>query len=446
MIKEHCGVVAVKGEDSIRLAYESLKLLQHRGQESAGIAFIENGKVVLKKGLGLVEEALSPNILKIKSFASIGHVRYSTTGSGSMEEAQPYGNEDLALAFNGTITNYFIIDKFAKIDTEFIFNFIKNNNNIIEKLINFSKIADGSYSMVLLTKEGQIIGFRDPRGFRPLAIGFVDNNIIISSEDSVIRQLGGKDVRDIKPGEIVIINNNYDITSIKIPKKQLISTCAFEYIYFARPDTVIDGISVYKARVRIGEILAENHPAPADIVIPVPESGIPFAIGYSRKSGLPLEEGIVRTLTSKRSFIMPNNDKRKSIIDEKFGVVRSVVEGKRIVLIDDSMVRGNTLKTIITNLRNNGAVEIHVRIGSPMIRYPCFMGIDFPTRNELIAYNRNEKEIARLIGADSVEYITLKELIEGIGRSDLCLACFSGNYPLNNKYDLEVLEKVFGRW
>ncbi|MEM0373481.1 MAG: amidophosphoribosyltransferase [Sulfolobaceae archaeon] len=446
MIREHCGVVAVRGKDAVKIAYEALKLLQHRGQESAGIAFVKRGKIYIEKGLGLVEEALRESIVNEESEAAIGHVRYSTTGQSSIVEAQPISSNELALAFNGNITNYFELDIEAKTDTEFILHFLESRKekSIISRLIEFSKVSDGSFSIVILTREGEIIGFRDPRGFRPLSVGKVGNSIIIASEDSVIRQLGGEEVRDVLPGEILMIKGN-DMLSIRVKSSYSISTCAFEYIYFSRPDTKIDGISVYLARVRLGEILAENHPANADIVTYVPDSSRPIAIGFSRKSKLPLEEAIFKTFISKRSFIMPNQDKRLSMIEEKFGIVADVVYDKRIVLIDDSIVRGNTLRKIIARLRDAGAKEIHVRIGSPMIRYPCYMGIDFPTRHELIAYNRNEKEIANILGADSLEYLTIDELIKGIGRKDLCLACFSGNYPLSKSYDISLLESVFSR-
>jgi len=447
IIREHCGVVAVRGKDAVRLAYEALKLLQHRGQESAGIAYVKRGKIYVEKGLGFVEEALKEEILNVYSEAAIGHVRYSTTGKSSILEAQPLVSNELALAFNGNITNYFELDNEAKIDTESILHFLesKSEKSIISRLIEFSDIADGSYSLVILVRDGSIIAFRDPRGFRPLSIGKIEDNIVVASEDSVIRQLGGKEVRDVLPGEIIIVNDKNEMFSIKVKKEVKVSTCAFEYIYFSRPDSKIDGISVYSARVRLGEILAEYHPAKGDIVTYVPDSSRAIAIGFSRKSGIPLEDVIFKTIVSKRSFIMPNQDKRLSVIEEKFGIIEDVVHDKRVILIDDSIVRGNTLKKIISKLRSAGAKEIHIRIGSPMIRYPCYMGIDFPTRGELIAHNRGEKEIAEILGADSLEYLTVEELVKGIGRKDLCLACFNGNYPLSKSYDLSFLESVFGK-
>ena len=439
-IREHCGIVGIytTNERSSLFVYETLKLLQHRGQESAGITYLKDGKLVTMKGLGLVEEALDSRILQNSNLA-IGHVRYSTTGKGSLDEAQPMSNGTISIAFNGTITNYFKYG--TSTDTEFILKTMSEAKDVKEGIRKLVDLADGAYSIVILTNKGELIGFRDPKGFRPLVLGKLDDGYILASEDSAIRQLGGKPLRDVKPGEMIYIKDG-EIES-EIIYKDSITFCSFEYIYFARSDSVIDGVSVYDARVRLGEILALNHGANADVVIPVPESSIPIAIGFSRKSGIPLEYGLVRTLIAKRSFIMPTQDKRNSVIEEKFGVVKSVVDGKRVVIIDDSIVRGNTMRKIVKMIRDNGAREVHVRIGSPKIKYPCYMGIDFPSVKELIANGKNEEEIAKYIGADSLEYLTIEEMIKAIGRKDLCHACFSGLYPLKYSYNLQELEPVF---
>jgi len=439
-INEHCGIVGIytTSEKSPFLSYEALKFLQHRGQESAGITYLKDGKLVTMKGLGLVEEALDPRILQNSKLA-IGHVRYSTTGKGTLDEAQPMSNGNIAIAFNGTITNYFKYN--ITTDTEFIIKTISSAKDVREGIRKLVDLADGAYSIVVLTTKGELIGFRDPKGFRPLVLGKLDDGYILASEDSAIRQLGGKPLRDVKPGELIYIKDG-EIES-EILFRDNVSFCSFEYIYFARSDSVIDGISVYEARVKLGEILAENHGVEADVVIPVPESSIPIAIGFSRKSGIPLEYGLIRTLTAKRSFIMPTQDKRNSVIEEKFGVVKSVIEGKRVVIIDDSIVRGNTMKRIVKMIRDNGAKEVHVRIGSPMIKYPCYMGIDFPSAKELIANGKSEEEIAKYIGADSLEYLTVEEMIKAIGRKDLCHACFSGLYPLKYSYNSRELEFAF---
>ncbi|BFI73944.1 amidophosphoribosyltransferase [Sulfurisphaera ohwakuensis] len=437
-VKEHCGIVGVYADNSPMISYESLKLLQHRGQESAGITYRKDGSLVTMKGLGLVEEALDPRLLP-NAKLSIGHVRYSTTGKGSLDEAQPLSNGKIGIAFNGTITNYF---KFGtSTDTEFILKVLSEAPNIKEGIRRLVDLADGAYSLVVLTNDGELIGFRDPKGFRPLVLGKINNGYIIASEDSVIRQLGGKPLRDVKPGEMIYIKDG-EIES-EVISRDRVSFCSFEYIYFARPDSIIDGVSVYNSRIKLGEILAENHGVDADVVIPVPESSIPIAIGFSRKSKIPMEYGLIRTLVAKRSFIMPTQDKRNAVLEEKFGIVKSVVENKKVIVIDDSIVRGNTMRKIVRMIRDNGAKEVHVRIGSPKVKYPCYMGIDFPLSKELIASEKDEKEIAKYIGADSVEFLTVEEMIKAIGRPDLCHACFSGVYPLKFSYNLQVLESIF---
>lgn len=447
-IRDKCGVFGISSSKpiSIQLIIEGLRLLQHRGQESAGISYSEDNKISTIKGLGLVDDVFKDNLTKfVKN--GIGHVRYSTTGNSSIEEAQPLGDSVISVAFNGTISNYYKFGSF-KTDTEFIFSFFRNRfNNLISSAIpDFINLADGAYSLLILLNDGTLLGLRDPRGFHPLTLGAINDVIVFSSEDSVIKQLGGKVIKHILPGELIMVKDGEIIYDRIIYEDGLpYSTCSFEYIYFSRPDSNIDGYSVYIARRRLGEILAEKHPAKGDIVVPVPDSSRPIAIGFSKRSGIPLEEALVRTISSVRSFIMPTQDKRKEVLEEKFGIVSELVKGKRIVLIDDSIVRGNTMRRIASMLRSAGAKEIHVRIGSPMIKYPCYMGIDFPRREELIAYNRSEIEISKELGVDSIEYLTVEEMLQAIGRKDLCTACFSGNYPLKFRYDFKELEKVFGK-
>lgn len=385
------------------------------------------------KGLGLVEEAIDVNAL-ISSSIAIGHVRYSTTGKGDINEAQPFGDDKLTIAFNGTIPNYIYYK--VSTDTEFIYRVLSEEEDVKKGIRKFVEIADGGYSLVVLTSRGEIIALRDSKGIRPLVIGKLGSGYIIASEDSAIRQLGGNVIRSVKPGEMIYIKDG-KIESEIIARGET-HFCSFEYIYFARTDSIIDGISVYEARVRLGEILAERHGVHADVVVPVPESSIPIALGFSKRSGIPLEYGIIRTMASKRSFIMPTMDKRENVIEDKFGIVRKAIEGKRIVLIDDSIVRGTTMRKLINMLREGGAREVHVRVGSPMVKYPCYMGIDFPTREELIANGKDEDEIAKAIGADSVEYLTLDEMVRAIGRKDLCHACFSGIYPLKHSYNFSI--------
>lgn len=446
MIKDHCGVVAVSSseEESLEITYNLMRFLQHRGQEAAGISYLNGDKIITIKGLGLVDRAIPREITALSSTSSVGHVRYSTSGIKDFNEVQPMGDEKLVVAFNGTIANYKIIDPNAKVDTEVIYKTLKSSSSIVDGFRELSNRADGGYSVVVMDSNETIYAYRDAKGFRPLYLGKLGKTLIIASEDSVILQLGGLPIRDVRPGELLIINKGKMISSLSIAK-DTITTCAFEYIYFSRADSTIDSINVYSARIRIGEILAKYHPAEADVIVPVPDSSRPIALGYSRITGIPYEEALVRTVGAVRSFIMPTDDLRKATILEKFGVVKGVIDEKSVVLIDDSIVRGNTLKIIIGLLRKNGAKSVHVRVGSPMIRYPCYMGIDFPTQSELIAYKKDEKGIAEEIGADDVEYLRVEELVEAIGRRDLCLACFTGNYPLRDKYNLRMLEKMFTR-
>ena len=441
-LKDHCGVVAVYGKDAVELAYELLKLHQHRGQESAGISIYNNGSILTFKGAGLVEDAL--NLDEISSFetnVAIGHVRYSTSGLRSVDESQPLSDGKIAVSFNGTIANAY---KYGyKLDTRFLLDLVSSGKDTVDGIRKVFEVADGAYSVVVLDNKGRVFAFRDPKGFRPLVVGKIGDNFVIASEDGPIRQLGGTVLRDLVPGEVVqITGEGFRFSSMAPPQP---STCAFEYIYFARPDSTIDGYSVYEARVRLGEALGRNHKADADVAVPVPESSIPVAIGYSKASGTPLEYALYKSLTSVRSFIMPSNDKRLSVIEEKFGVVERAVSGKRVVLVDDSIVRGNTMRKLIEAMRRAGAREVHVRVGSPPIRYPCYMGIDFPSRRELVAFNRSEDQVAKELGADSVEYLTVEEMLQAIGRKDLCHACFSGVYPLRGKYSLEELELAFTR-
>ena len=440
--REHCGVFGVVGPDSTKLTFEGLKLLQHRGQESAGISWVDGGRIHTRKGLGLVGEALDPKDIG-ESFFSIGHVRYSTTGSTTLQEAQPLDDGFIAVSFNGTITNHFQNGDFST-DTEFILSFLRNQlsqgRSLESSAKAFMDVADGAFSLLVLSSKGEILALRDPRGFRPLVIGEIGDNKVVSSEDSAIKQLGGKVIGFVHPGEI---------TRDTVVRERVSSlpttTCAFEYIYFSRADSEIDGISVYASRIKLGELLARNHPAQGDVVVPVPDSSRPIALGFSRTSGIPLEEALVRTISSKRSFIMPSDEKRNEVLKEKFGIVEWAVRGKRVVLVDDSIVRGNTMKRIVNSLRSAGASEVHIRIGSPMIRFPCYMGIDFPRRSELVANVGDERAIARELNADSVEYLSVEEMVQAIGRTTLCKACFTGEYPLKGKYDLSALESVFAR-
>jgi amidophosphoribosyltransferase len=446
-LRESCGVAAAVGPRATILVYRMLKALQHRGQESAGISWLSE-KIVTKKGLGLVENALSPKELDVGATVSIGHVRYSTTGSTTIKDAQPMDNGFISVAFNGTIANYRRLEKQLNLrvntDTEIILNILSNQirkgTELEQSLLSFSQMADGAYSVVVLSLRGKVAAMRDPAGFRPLALGRVGTTTVIASETSAIEQIGGEVIRELKAGEVIVLSEEWIRTA---ERRGEVHTCSFEYVYFSRPDSYIDGISVYEARMRLGEVLALKHPAEGDVVIPVPDSGRPVAIGYSRRSGIHITEGLVRLTNSMRSFIMPSQSSRIKIIQDKFGVVREVMKGRRVIVVDDSIVRGNTMRELIRRIREAGAKEVHVRIGSPPIIFPCYMGVDFPTRDELLAANMEPKEIGEHIGADSVEYLTTEEMMQAIGRVDLCNACFTGIYPLREIPSAEEQRRRF---
>ena len=466
MVYEKCGVIGViskSGTNVSKLIYEGLILLQHRGQESAGIAIYRDKMIDLVKGLGLVTEAIKHDELeKISGFAGIGHVRYSTTGETSIQDAQPivYKLDDekyFALAFNGTIANYQEIRKIlaekgysfkTNTDTEVlaatIADFWAEYGDLLDALKSSMKILDGAYSLVILTSDGEIYAMRDPLGFKPLVIGKVGENFVVASESVAITGLGGEFFGDVEPGEVVKISR-FGFARKVVERRDRRAHCMFEYIYFSRPDSIINGKLVYDVRFKLGEILAKLYPVEADIIVPVPDTGVIAALGYSKVSGIPIAMGLVRNPYVGRTFIKPTQKLRELSVQLKLGAVKDIVSGKRIVLIDDSIVRGTTIKWIIGLLRRAGAKEIHVRITCPPIKYPCYMGIDFPMRRELIAAKKSVEEIRKIIGADSLGYMTVEELVKaiGLGEKNLCLACLTGEYPIKN-IRIPVLEKIFG--
>jgi len=465
-MREECGVLGIYnkiGEDIAKSIYEGLIALQHRGQESAGIA-VSNGKnIYILKGLGYVSEALRMNeVSRLNGFVGIGHVRYSTTGESLLNEAQPIiypidNKNKFSLAFNGTITNYHILKKGlleegykfdTNTDTEVLAAIISRywrlTHDYFETLKHVIKILKGAYSLVMLTDKGELYIMRDPLGFKPLVIGYNKKEFIAASESVAIDVLHGKLDRDVNSGEILrIIDGKVSEKYIfKVDRK---AHCMFEYIYFSRPDSIINGINVYEVRYRLGEILAELYPVEADIIVPVPDTGVIAALGYSNKSDIPIAMGLIRNPYVGRSFIKPTQSLREFSVQLKMGIARSEMRGKRVILIDDSIVRGTTIKWIVSLLRKADAREVHVRITCPPIKYPCYMGIDFPMRRELIASNHSIEEIRKIIGADSLGYMTIEGLIEaiGLGRDNLCLACLTGEYPIE-KGEVSILEKVFG--
>ncbi len=451
-VAKMCGIAACIGSmDSFSIVRFMLIQIQHRGQEGAGIAWYTPQGIKLVKNFGLVTQAI-PDI-DVKTCVAIGHVRYSTTGTymKNIEELHPMyikdGNIEIALAFNGTITNYKEVRK--KLANEYIFN-TDTDTEVILKLVHYElkrrrDILDairssllrlsGSYSITLMVNNRLIIA-RDPLGFKPLSYVEIDGSVLAASESSAISTLTGVEPREVEPGEIIIVHDGeteHHKLGVDIGKR---AYCAFEYVYFSRPDTIFNGVAIYDSRKRMGNFLADLEDQDIDVVVPIPETGRIASYGYAQKIDRPVEDALIKVRYMGRSFIMPKE--LRSLI-ARFGIVRSVVKGKKIALVDDSLVRGTTMRNIVKTLKNIGAERVHVRIASPPIRYPCFMGIDFPTREELIAYGKTIMEVCRHICADSLKYICTKMLERAIGKreDELCMACFTGLYPIQ----MDILEK-----
>ena len=456
MIKEECGVFGMydfDGGDVASTIYYGLLALQHRGQESCGIAVSDTagpkGKVITSKDMGLVNEAFTPDILeKLKGDIGVGHVRYSTAGSSTRENAQPlvlnYVKGTLGLAHNGNLINAPELRKELEytgaifqttIDSEVIAYFIArerlNSKTVEEAVGRAMKKIKGAYSLIVMSPR-KLIGARDPYGFRPLCIGKRDNTYILASETCALDTVGATFVRDVEPGEIVTISPEKGIESDRsmcIPKEQH-ARCVFEYIYFARPDSYIDGMSVYNSRILAGKFLAMDSPVEADIVVGVPESGNCAALGYAMQSGIPYGQAFVKNSYVGRTFIKPKQKNRESSVQVKLNALRDAVAGKRGIMIDDSIVRGTTSDRIVRMLREAGAKEVHMRVSSPPFLWPCYFGTDVPAREQLIAYNRTVDEICKIIGADSLGYLREERLSEIVCGREICKGCFTGKYPM----------------
>lgn len=454
-LHEECGVFGMydfDGNDVASTIYYGLFALQHRGQESCGIAVSETtgpkGKITSYKGMGLVNEVFSQeNLESMKGDIGVGHVRYSTAGSSTRENAQPlvlnYVKGTLALAHNGNLINakelrhdleYTGAIFQTTIDSEVIAYHIArerlNCKTVEEAVRRAVKKIKGAFSLVVMSPR-KLIGARDPFGFKPLCIGKRDNAYILASETCALDTIGAEYVRDVLPGEIVTITPDgiKSDTSLCLPKEQE-ARCIFEYIYFARPDSHIDGVSVYGSRIKAGRFLAMDSPVEADLVVGVPESGNAAALGYAMESGIPYGTAFVKNGYVGRTFIKPKQSNRESSVKIKLNVLAEAVKGKRVIMIDDSIVRGTTSDRIVRMLRDAGATEVHVRISSPPFLWPCYFGTDIPEREQLIAYNRTIEEICEVIGADSLGYLEinrLEELSEGL---PICKGCFNGKYPM----------------
>lgn len=446
--RHSCGVVGICAEFNVVPALErSLNVIQHRGQESAGVVVYDNGVAKAVKGPGLVAIALTNEKLsEISGKTGIGHVRYSGLSQKDSVNIQPFTvettNGQLALAHNGEITNYkqlrqkylekgwsFITDSDAEIIIRIIATRLSETGDPVKAIRQTMSELDGAYSLAIMFND-KVYGVRDPLGFRPLCLGTFSDSFIIVSESAALTTLGGKMIRDVMPGEIMEIDSKHYV-SHPSPSNAPKAHCMFEWIYFARPDSIMDGREVYDVRRRVGMILAKEAPVKADLVMPIPDSGRAHALGYSIGSGIQYEEGFMKNRFVNRTFILPEQSQRENAVSMKMNPIRSTVDGKKIVIVDDSIVRGTTLKKLITMLRNAGAKEVHVRIGCPPVIAPCFYGVDMKTRDEFIANFYSKDEICKIIGGDSLEYISLKGLVEAVGISEenLCLACVNGKYP-----------------
>jgi amidophosphoribosyltransferase len=449
--KHYCGVFGVYGHpNAAELTYYGLYALQHRGQESAGIVTYDGKQFHTHKGMGLVSQIFRGNVLQeLVGSAAIGHTRYSTTGSSHLRNAQPLtvdcARGQLAIAHNGNLTNAAELRHELEargsifqttVDSEIILHLMAqptlngHRNNLIESI----RRIEGAYSLAIMT-EKELIGVRDPHGFRPLCLGKIDDAWVLASETCALDLIHAKFVRDVEPGEIVIIDET-GITSIQaFPEHQKRAFCIFEYVYFARPDSTIADRNVYKVRVEMGRQLSREFPISADLVIPVPDSGNCAALGYSLESGIPYEMAFVRNHYVGRSFLQPSQLIRDFDVRVKLNLITELVRGKRVVVVDDSIVRGTTCKARVNNLKEAGATEVHVLVSCPPHMNPCVYGIDFPDRSKLMAANHSLEEIRDYLNADSLHYLSQEGLVKATGlKSDsFCMACYDGNYPV--KFD-----------
>src|SRR3954449_9349201 len=463
--RDECGVFGVYAPESdvARLAYFALYALQHRGQESAGIAACEDGHIMTVRDLGLVSQVFDETKLRALGGASaIGHVRYSTTGSSAWENAQPVYRSDrrqIALGHNGNLINAVelhseLIDQGVSFrgtsDSEIMAALLSTHeaDTIEEALVDVMPRLEGAFSTVVMTTDS-VVAFRDGAGLRPLALGRLGDRYCVASESCAFDIIGAELLREVQPGEMVSISER-GITTKQVVESDRKAFCVFEHIYFARPDSVLEGNRLQVSRRKMGEILWREAPVNADVVIAVPDSGNPAAAGYSKASGIPRDDGLIKNRYVARTFIQPGQELRKHGLRMKFNPLREVFEGKRLVVVDDSIVRGNTTRQIVKMLRDAGAAEVHMRISAPPIRHPCHYGIDMSTSEEMVAHNRTIDEIAKELNCDSLAYLSLEGVYEAIRstRETHCDACFSGDYPLertesaNGKFALAQLAAV----
>lgn len=459
-LKDHCGVFGIyaKDLDVAKITYIALHSLQHRGQESAGITVSDGDKLRGIRQLGLVTSVFSEdNLSKLKGFISVGHNRYSTTGGNTLANVQPViipGKGDFfAVSHNGNLVNAISLSKklngikrVSTSDTEILALIIKYTNGKTweEKILKALPEFKGAFSIVACSRD-RLFAFRDPWGFRPLVLGKLNDNIVVSSETCALDTIGAKYIRDVMPGEFVSIGDQ-SFKSLGIVGKKQMKFCLFEYVYLARPDSILNNVLVHEVRQESGRLLALEAPVEADLVVAVPDSGTSAALGFSTASGIPFGEVLIKNRYIGRTFIAPDQVKREQNVKMKFNPMKQIAFGKRIVIVDDSIVRGTTMKKIVEALRICGVREIHLRICSPPIRWPCFFGVDTPERRQLIASEKTVSQIKKFIGADSLKYLSLKNLMKASKQSPdtLCTACFTGKYPMSvdKNQNKNIFEKV----
>ncbi|MDC0336132.1 amidophosphoribosyltransferase [Pseudodesulfovibrio sp.] len=465
MKKEYCGLFGIYGnKEAARMTYFGLYALQHRGQESAGIVTWDGEKIREQKGMGLVADVFNERHLskELRGEIAMGHIRYSTTGASLIRNAQPFivrhGDLRLAVAHNGNLVNTYELRTELEangsifqttMDTEvfahLIIKYLHETDTMEDAIAMAAKRVRGAFSMLILAND-KLIALKDPNGVRPLTLGRVGDRYVFASETCAFDLIEAEYMRPLNPGEMVVIHNN-KMTSMHYCEPQPKRQCIFELIYFARPDSVVFGDVVYERRKAMGAMLAKEAPVDADFVMPFPDSGNYAAVGYSQESGLPLELAMIRNHYVGRTFIQPSQDMRDFSVRVKLNPVKSMVQGKRIIIVEDSIVRGTTIRARVKKLRELGAREIHLRVSCPPIKNPCFYGIDFSSKGELIAANHTPEDIARFLGIESLHYLTIPGLVDSVTDDDAwCLACFDGNYPipLSDKMGKDCLEAVPG--
>ncbi|NHJ86298.1 MAG: amidophosphoribosyltransferase [Asgard group archaeon] len=472
-INDHCGIIGIRTTNHIHelgfLIYQGLLTLQHRGQSSAGITVINKKNMKTISDLGFVQDIFDKTTLaSLKGKYGIGHVRYPTAGSDLTIGVQPFvlqtRQTKIAIAFNGTIANFedvraYLMEQGYRFshdtDTEVIgklvdFSLEENNGDFEKVCTKLIEVLDGAYSLLIATSKGELVALRDPLGFKPLCYGTTDDgDIVVASETIGLTIVGAKFKADVKPGEMLIINDK-GLKHKQLVKEKKVAHCMFEWVYFARPDAVLDGISAYEAREKIGRALGKlfkEQGYEADLVIPIPDSGRIAAIGFSKETGIEYSEALIRNRYVGRTFIMPRQTAREEAVKLKLNVMENLVKGKRVVLVDDSIVRGTTSRGIIKMIRSAGATKVYFAISCPKLINPCFMGTDFPTERELIACGRTDEQIAEIIGVDAVIYNIIPLLVNAIGfdtwpeNNHLCLACLTGDYPIKSEPSQGLCER-----